>query len=152
MTKPAHISPYHAPGFYQDAIAAGRHRDIVGGRSSAYEKVLNDARQTAISDMTEMARSLGANAVIGIDIDYETIGSSGSMLKSAGSNSPSITAIAGASMYSTPVAQTPTPTLPVQCGTPVVRLKKSRIASSSAMNTSDTYRNPSVAPAGVAPS
>ena len=40
----------------------------------------NDARQTAISDMTEMARRLGANAVIGVDIDYETIGSNGSML------------------------------------------------------------------------
>ena len=55
-------------------------RDIVGGRSGAYEKVLNDARETAIGDMTEQARRLGANAVIGVDIDYETIGSNGSML------------------------------------------------------------------------
>ena len=55
-------------------------RDIVGGRAGAYEKVLNDARETAISDMTEQARRLGANAVIGVDIDYETIGSNGSML------------------------------------------------------------------------
>jgi uncharacterized protein YbjQ (UPF0145 family) len=55
-------------------------RDIVGGRSGAYEKVLNDARETAVGDMTEQARRLGANAVIGVDIDYETIGSNGSML------------------------------------------------------------------------
>jgi uncharacterized protein YbjQ (UPF0145 family) len=55
-------------------------RDIVGGRSGAYEKVLNDARQTAIGDMTDQAARLGANAVIGVDIDYETIGASGSML------------------------------------------------------------------------
>lgn len=55
-------------------------RDIVGGRSGAYEKVLNDARQTAIGDMTDKAVELGANAVIGVDLDYETIGSNGSML------------------------------------------------------------------------
>ena len=55
-------------------------RDIVGGRSGAYEKVLNDARQTAVADMTDKAAALGANAVIGVDLDYETIGSNGSML------------------------------------------------------------------------
>ena len=55
-------------------------RDIVGGRSGAYERVLNDARQTAVDDMTAQAKNLGANAVIGVDIDYETIGSNGSML------------------------------------------------------------------------
>jgi uncharacterized protein YbjQ (UPF0145 family) len=55
-------------------------RDIVGGRSGAYEKVLNDARTTAIADMTDKAAELGANAVIGVDIDYETVGSNGSML------------------------------------------------------------------------
>jgi uncharacterized protein YbjQ (UPF0145 family) len=55
-------------------------RDIVGGRSGAYERVLSDARETAIGDMEEQARRLGANAVIGVDIDYETIGSNGSML------------------------------------------------------------------------
>lgn len=55
-------------------------RDIVGGRSGAYEKVLNDARQTAIGEMTDKAAALGANAVIGVDLDYETIGSNGSML------------------------------------------------------------------------
>jgi uncharacterized protein YbjQ (UPF0145 family) len=55
-------------------------RDIVGGRSGAYEKVLNDARQTAVAEMTDKAARLGANAVIGVDIDYETIGANGSML------------------------------------------------------------------------
>ncbi len=55
-------------------------RDIVGGRSGAYEKVLNDARETAIADMTDLAADLGANAVIGVDIDYETVGTNGSML------------------------------------------------------------------------
>jgi uncharacterized protein YbjQ (UPF0145 family) len=55
-------------------------RDIVGGRSGAYEKVLNDARQTAIGELTDKAAALGANAVIGVDLDYETIGSNGSML------------------------------------------------------------------------
>lgn len=55
-------------------------RDIVGGRSGSYEKVLGDARQTAIAEMTDKAAALGANAVIGVDIDYETVGSNGSML------------------------------------------------------------------------
>lgn len=55
-------------------------RDIVGGRSGAYEKVLNDARETAVAELTDKAARLGANAVVGVDIDYETIGSNGSML------------------------------------------------------------------------
>ena len=57
-------------------------RDIVGGRSGSYEKVLRDARETALRELQDEARGLGANAVIGVDIDYETIstGSSGSML------------------------------------------------------------------------
>lgn len=55
-------------------------RDIVGGRAGAYEKVLNDARETAIAEMTDKASALGANAVIGVDIDYETVGQNGSML------------------------------------------------------------------------
>jgi uncharacterized protein YbjQ (UPF0145 family) len=55
-------------------------RDIVGGRSGSYEKVLNEARQTAVGEMTDKAAALGANAVIGVDLDYETIGSNGSML------------------------------------------------------------------------
>ena len=48
-------------------------RDVVGGRSGSYEKVLRKAKQEAIDDMLEQARELGANAVVGIDLDYETI-------------------------------------------------------------------------------
>lgn len=55
-------------------------RDIVGGRAGAYESALKEARETAVREMQEEARGLGADAVIGIDIDYETIGSNGSML------------------------------------------------------------------------
>jgi uncharacterized protein YbjQ (UPF0145 family) len=57
-------------------------RDIVGGRSGAYEEELRQAKQIAIDEMVEQATALGANAVVGVDLDYETIGvgSSGSML------------------------------------------------------------------------
>ena len=55
-------------------------RDIVGGRSAAYEKELKRAREAAIDEMVQEARMRGANAVIGLDIDYESIGKNGSML------------------------------------------------------------------------
>src|SRR6201985_954125 len=55
-------------------------RDIVGGRSAAYERELQKAKDLAISEMVERARDTGANAVIGIDLDYETVGQNGSML------------------------------------------------------------------------
>jgi Uncharacterized conserved protein len=55
-------------------------RDIVGGRSGAYEDVLREAKDTAIKEMCQNAAALGANAVIAVDLDYETIGGSGSML------------------------------------------------------------------------
>lgn len=48
-------------------------RDILGGRSGSYEKVLRKAKEAAIEDMVEAAKDLGANAVIGIDFDYETV-------------------------------------------------------------------------------
>ena len=54
-------------------------RDIVGGRSAAYERELRRAKEIATQEMTEQAVSLGANGVIGIDLDYETVGN-GSML------------------------------------------------------------------------
>ena len=54
-------------------------RDIVGGRSSAYEKELAKAREIALDELAEAARRAGGNAVVGIDIDYEVVGS-GSML------------------------------------------------------------------------
>ena len=56
-------------------------RDIIGGRSNSYEKVLREAKDTALKEMTEQAMRMGANAVIGIDIDYETVGSNGSMVE-----------------------------------------------------------------------
>jgi uncharacterized protein YbjQ (UPF0145 family) len=55
-------------------------RDIVGGRSGSYERVLKEARENALAELQEKARQMGANAVIGIDLDYETIGEKGSML------------------------------------------------------------------------
>ena len=57
-------------------------RDIVGGRSGAYEKSLREAQDIAMREMQEAAERLGANAVIGVDLDYEniTMGSSGGML------------------------------------------------------------------------
>lgn len=55
-------------------------RDIVGGRSGSYEDELTKARKIAFSELAEEARMMGANAVVGVDIDYETVGSQGSML------------------------------------------------------------------------
>jgi uncharacterized protein YbjQ (UPF0145 family) len=55
-------------------------RDIVGGRAGSYEKVLRGAREQAMEELQLKAHELGANAVIGIDIDYETVGGQGSML------------------------------------------------------------------------
>ncbi len=58
--------------------------DIVGGRSGSYERVLKEAKEEAIKEMTNQAMAMGANAVIGIDLDYETIGSSMLMVTAAG--------------------------------------------------------------------
>ena len=55
-------------------------RDIVGGRSASYENVLREAKETSMREMMDRAMAMGANAVVGIDIDYETIGTNGSML------------------------------------------------------------------------
>ncbi len=55
-------------------------RDIIGGRSGAYEKELAKAREIAFEELSERAEKLGANAVVGIDIDYEVVGQNGSML------------------------------------------------------------------------
>lgn len=58
--------------------------DIVGGRSGAYEKSLKDAKNIAVQEMIEAAQALGANAIIAIDLDYETLGKdSGMMMVSA---------------------------------------------------------------------
>ena len=55
-------------------------RDIVGGRSGSDEEVLRQAKETALKEMQQQAMAMGANAVIGVDLDYETVGSNGSML------------------------------------------------------------------------
>ncbi len=55
-------------------------RDVIGGRSSSYERVLREAKETAMREMVERARVFGADAVVGIDIDYETVGKAGGML------------------------------------------------------------------------
>ena len=82
-----HIVTYHGlvtgeailgANIFRDLFAGIR--DIVGGRSAAYEKELRRAKDLAIQEMTEQAQTMGANAVIGIDLDYETVGQGGSML------------------------------------------------------------------------
>lgn len=55
-------------------------RDIVGGRSGSYENELRKARQISLDELAEQARELGANAVVGIDIDYEVLGDKNGML------------------------------------------------------------------------
>lgn len=55
-------------------------RDLVGGRSAAYEEELAKARRIAIQEMEDEARRLGAEAVVGVDLDYEVVGQNGSML------------------------------------------------------------------------
>ncbi len=55
-------------------------RDVVGGRSGAYEQGLREAKSIAIKEMIDQATRLGANAVVGVDLDYQTVGGNGSML------------------------------------------------------------------------
>ena len=63
---------------FRDMFAAVR--DVVGGRSATYEKALNEAREVAMGEMQKRAESLGANGVIGIDVDYEVLGQNNGML------------------------------------------------------------------------
>ena len=55
-------------------------RDIIGGRAGGYQKSLREAREAAIADLIENARALGADAVVGCDLDYEVLGTSNGML------------------------------------------------------------------------
>ena len=55
-------------------------RDIVGGRSATYERVIDEARANAMAELIQKAQAIGANAIIGIDLDFETVGAGGSML------------------------------------------------------------------------
>ncbi|CAD7767824.1 Putative heavy-metal-binding protein [Candidatus Methanoperedenaceae archaeon GB37] len=59
-------------------------RDIIGGRSAAYEKELRRAKEIAINEMVEEAEKLGANAVLSVDLDYETVGQSMLMVSASG--------------------------------------------------------------------
>ncbi|MEP2782099.1 MAG: heavy metal-binding domain-containing protein [Pseudoruegeria sp.] len=58
--------------------------DIVGGRSGAYESKLQDARETALAELEERAVAIGANAVVGVDLDYEVVGDSMLMVSASG--------------------------------------------------------------------
>ena len=69
-------------------------RDIVGGRSSSYEQVLREAKATALKELQDEAAALGANAVIGIDLDYETVGGNGSEKIRRDNNEKLVAAIA----------------------------------------------------------
>ena len=55
-------------------------RDVVGGRSGSYESVLREAKDTALEEMQQRAAKLGADAIVSIDLDYETVGKDGAML------------------------------------------------------------------------
>ncbi|HEY8446350.1 MAG TPA: heavy metal-binding domain-containing protein [Thermomicrobiales bacterium] len=66
-------------------------RDIVGGRSAAYERELDRAKQIAIQEMIQQAQELGANAIIGIDLDFETVGQTGGMLMVSASGTAVVT-------------------------------------------------------------
>ncbi|MBK0400214.1 heavy metal-binding domain-containing protein [Limibaculum sp. M0105] len=58
--------------------------DVVGGRSGAYESKLQDARETALGELEQRAARLGANAVVGVDLDYEVVGDSMLMVSASG--------------------------------------------------------------------
>jgi uncharacterized protein YbjQ (UPF0145 family) len=64
--------------FFKDIL--GGLRDIFGGRSGTYEKVMAEAKQNAMAELEQKAQAVGANAVVGVDLDFETVGSNGSML------------------------------------------------------------------------
>jgi len=55
-------------------------RDVFGGRSKTYEKVIEEAKEDALRELQEKAQSIGANAILGVDLDFETVGSNGSKL------------------------------------------------------------------------
>jgi len=63
---------------FRDVFAAVR--DIVGGRSASYERELSKAREIALEELEDWAEELGANAIVGVDIDYESFGQSGGMM------------------------------------------------------------------------
>lgn len=87
MLQDREITTYHGMVTGETILGANIIRDffasitdIVGGRSGTYEKKLGEAREIAVEEMCEQAKEMGANAIIGIDVDYATIGDTGSML------------------------------------------------------------------------
>lgn len=64
--------------FVRDMFASVK--DVFGGRSNSYETVLREAKDTAIREMEQQAIAMGADAIVGVDIDYETVGQQGGML------------------------------------------------------------------------
>ena len=66
-------------------------RDIVGGRSGTYERELQRAREIALDELEQRARALGANAVVGVDLDYEVLGQNNSMLMVSASGTAVVT-------------------------------------------------------------
>ena len=64
--------------FVKDVFA--RITDVFGGRSGSYERVLREGKEAALAELTKEAQRLGANAVVGLKLDYEAVGASGSML------------------------------------------------------------------------
>lgn len=67
---------------FRDLFA--RVRDVVGGRAGGYEKALKGAKEAALEDMIEQAATLGANAILAVDLDYETVGDSMLMVSVSG--------------------------------------------------------------------
>lgn len=86
-----HITAYHGVvcgevitgiNFVKDLLASVR--DIVGGRSNSYEQELSKARENAMRELEKRAEKMGANAVVGVDIDYEVLGNSMLMISASG--------------------------------------------------------------------
>ncbi len=86
-----HIASYHGVvvgevilgvNFVRDFLA--RLRDFFGGRSASYERKLRDARDAALAEMAQHAADLGADAVVGVDLDYEVLGGSMLMVSASG--------------------------------------------------------------------
>jgi uncharacterized protein YbjQ (UPF0145 family) len=71
-----------ATNIFRDIGAA--FRDVVGGRSGSYEKKMNEARYIAIQEMQEKAATMNADAIVGVDIDYETVGNNMMMVSASG--------------------------------------------------------------------
>ena len=93
------ISAYHGIAVGEAILGANLFKDIfagitniIGGRSGAYEKELARARSEALSELEKTAAEMGANAVVGVDIDYEVIGTGGSNMLMVSISGTAVTA------------------------------------------------------------